>query len=165
MRRWRRVPPPLTRLVPIPARTRPRPGTADDLVGTDLDGNPAAITVAASGRSTLLLFLSSGCDGCRPLWAATADPQDAGLVRPGGERVVVVTRDAATEDLVELRALAGAGAAVVMSSDAWASYGVHGPPFFCLVEGVNGRVATEGVAWGVQQVAADVSRARARILS
>jgi hypothetical protein len=74
---------------------------------------------------------------------------------------VVVARDAAREDVAELRLRAGAAGAarVVLSSAAWEAYSVLGPPFFVLVDGSSGRVASEGVAWSVEQVVSDVGRA------
>jgi hypothetical protein len=155
-----RLPPSLERLVPVPTRRFPTLPLAEDLVGTDLGGSPVRITVRGVGHWTLLLFLSSRCDGCRPLWAACEDPVGAGL-GPRDE-VVVVTRDRSHEPLDELRALAGDEASVVMSSRSWRAYRVHGPPFFSLVEGTSGRVASEGVVWSIEQVAADVARARTR---
>ena len=134
---------------------------AADVCGVRLSGEPVRVAVRGASRWTLLLFLSSGCDGCRSLWSAVADPEHAGLAGLGGSRVVVVARDAAREDVAELRLRAGAvGAArVVLSSAAWEAYSVLGPPFFALVDGSSGRVASEGVAWSVEQVVSDVGRA------
>jgi hypothetical protein len=47
-----------------------------------------------------------------------------------------------------------------MSDDAWSDYGVHAGPFFVLVDGANAKVATEGVAWSLEQITAAVATAR-----
>lgn len=159
--RWR--PPPLEGLVTVPTYRDHAATVGSDLSGVDLGGRPVEIAVAGNGRWTLLVFLSAGCDGCRPIWQALADPVGSGLVTD--ELVVAVTRDPAVDDPGALRALAPRAARVVMSSAAWASYRVQGPPFFVLVDGRGGPgtpVATEGVAWGIAQIAADVGRARQR---
>ena len=51
-------------------------------------------------------------------------------------------------------------ASVVMSDDAWSDYGVHAGPFFVLVDGGAARVATEGVAWSVEQITGAITAAR-----
>lgn len=156
-------PPALTGLVPVPTY-RDQPATVPvDPRGTDLDGQSCHVGVLGSGVWWLLLFLSARCDGCRELWEALADPSASGLV--AGESVLVVTRDPGEEDVADLRRLATAAVPVVMSTATWSAYRVQGPPFFALVDGrpgVTARVATEGVAWSVPQVAADLGRARRR---
>ncbi len=161
-----RPPPPvLDGLVPIPTY-RDRPATpASDVTGVDLTGRAIDVRVLGTGRWTLLVFLSSHCDGCRPLWDALADPTASGLA--GDERVVAVTHGPDHEDIAALRALAPAGStgaevspAVVMATAAWSAYRVQGPPFFVLVDGAADRVVTEGVAWGVSQIAGHVRMAR-----
>ncbi len=152
-------------LVPIPTY-RDRPATpASDLAGVDLDGRAVDVRVLGTGRWTLLVFLSSHCDGCRPLWDALADPTGSGLATD--ERVVAITHGPDGEDVAALRALAPArttggeaSPAVVMATAAWSAYRVQGPPFFVLVDGGGGRVVTEGVAWGVSQIAEHVCLAR-----
>ena len=161
-------PPPLDHLVGIPVRRTVRPPAAD-VVGTTVAGVHTSVPVVGVRGWTLLVFLSSTCDGCEPLWNAWAHPQlfeDHGM--PPVERVVAVTRDAVHERpdvLATWCADAPAsrwGAAIdrlVLSSAAWASYAVWGPPLFALVDGPPGVVATEGVAWAVEQVANHVRRA------
>jgi hypothetical protein len=156
-------------LVPVPTY-RDQPSTlAVDVSGVSLGGEPVEVPVLHTGRWTLLVFLSSSCHGCHQIWEVMADPVGSGLVTD--ELVVAVTRDPEHEDIGALRSLAPGTVPVVMSSAAWADYRVQGPPFFALVDGsdaVGGddgavvRVATEGVAWGVSQIADDVRRARAR---
>jgi hypothetical protein len=157
--------PVLDGLVPIPTY-RDRPATpVSDVVGVDLDRRAVDVRVLGTGRWTLLVFLSSHCDGCRPLWDALAGPTVSGLATD--ERVVAVTHGPDVEDVAALRTLAPAGGAdaeaspvVVMATDAWSAYRVQGPPFFVLVDGVADRVVTEGVAWGVTQIAGHVRMAR-----
>jgi hypothetical protein len=76
----------------------------------------------------------------------------------GGEvQVVVVTRGPEHE---EPRAVPAAtdGVVLIMSTRAWSDYQVFGPPFFALVDGRTARVATEGVAWGLEPTAETVRR-------
>ena len=161
-----RPPPPvLDGLVPIPTY-RDQPATpASDVTGVDLTGRAIDVRVLGTGRWTLLVFLSSHCDGCRPLWDALADPTASGLA--GDERVVAVTHGPDHEDIAALCTLAPTGATgaeaspvVVMATAAWSAYRVQGPPFFVLVDGAADRVVTEGVAWGVSQIAGHVRMAR-----
>lgn len=147
----------LEHLVQVPVRTVAPP--VADVEGTDLWGRPRVARLASPGRWTLLLFLGSRCDGCLPFWGAAAAPVSLGL--EPYDAIGIVTRDAGDEDAVAVRALCaglGAAALVVMSSAAWRAYGVQGPPFFSVVDGTT--VRSEGVAWSIQQVAADVARAR-----
>ncbi len=146
-------------LVPVPTH-RGTPSTlAADFDGTDLDGRPVHLSVTCPSTWTLLVFLSSGCDGCRDVWAALADPVASGLTTD--ERVVAVVRG--RDDVAALRELAPPSVEVVRSDAAWRAYRVQGPPFFALVEGGNPRVSTEGVAWGFDQIAGAVRHARARL--
>lgn len=154
--RRRHPAPVLERLVAVPGAPGPR-GPVDDLVGCDPGGSPVRVALGAGAVRTLLLFLTTGCDGCRPFWpAAEGDPVALGLA--AGDRVVVVARDPACEDGAMLARLAGAGC-VVMSSAAWDRHRVSGPPFYVLVGPGGQGVVTEGVAFAVAQVAEDVRRA------
>ena len=147
-------------LVPIPT-FRDAPATkASDVTGVDLSGRPSGATVVGVDHWTLLLFLSSGCEGCREIWGELAGSDRW----PGIDdvRAVVVTRDPASEDTAELRRLAVPGLGLIMSDAAYAAYRVYGPPFFVLVDGSRSLVVTEGVAWGASRVAEDVARATAR---
>ena len=141
-------------LVPIPTY-RGAPATpASDVEGVDLAGERVTVDVVGVPRWTLLLFLSTACDGCADLWAALRDPVAAGLA---GATPVVVTRGPESEDPEAVHRLAPPGVAVVQSSGTWRAYRVQGPPFFALVDGPGRRVATEGVAWAAPQVAAHVA--------
>lgn len=155
--------PHLERLVGVPTTVGPPSTPAVDLVGVDPAGAPLTVPVATGSAPVLLVFLSSGCDGCRPFWPAAADPASLGVAE--GERVVVVARDPGAEDVAALRRLVVPGSTAVCCSAAWSAYRVQGPPFFALVDPGVGRVVTEGVAWAVPQVAAEVGRARAGVRS
>lgn len=150
--------PPLDHVVAIPARRHG--GRVADLVGTDLDGRPRTVGVSRRDCWTLLLFLGPGCDACVPFWPAASSPRALGLLE--GDEVVTIVRDDADRDAVRalLDGLPAAPSPVVLPGAAWRACGVHGPPVFVLAHGA--RVATEGVAWSVAQVAADVGRARGR---
>ncbi len=141
----------LRRLRPIPTTTG-RPTTAPrDVVGARPDGTPCRIGVEEEKEPVLLLFLSSGCLGCRDLWEGLAT-LSAALTDTA--RVAVVTRDQGSEDAAAVAALAGEagrrpGVEVVMSSDAYRHYRVAGPPF--LVVAAADGVRAESVAWGVEE--------------
>jgi hypothetical protein len=62
-----------------------------------------------------------------------------------------VTRGNDQEDAAAIADLATADVDVVMSSDAYTAYRVHGAPFLVVIDG--GEVRTEGVAWGVGETA------------
>jgi hypothetical protein len=152
-------PPLLEHLTSVPLR-QGSVAAAVDIPGVGLDGEVRTVHVARLARWSLLLFLAARCDGCRPFWDAAAAPSALGMA--AGEHVVSVTHEPPLEDAEEIRSLLagrpGVASAVVMSDAAWPAYGVLGPPFFVLVDGE--RVVSEGVAWSVAQVAADVGRAR-----
>ena len=70
---------------------------------------------------------------------------------PSTVGVAVVTRDPGEEDVGAIADLGvnSSGVPTVMSSQAFADYGVLGPPFYVVVDGV--RVLTEGVPWGLDE--------------
>src|SRR5579875_4033106 len=164
--------PRLEHLVAVPTGSPGAPAT--DVEGWDLDGRVRTLRVASPGRWTLLVFLGARCDGCRPFWSVAGAPTAVGL--SARDEVVVVTRGPKEEDPAELAELAGppepaappgaperscrTAGALVMSDAAWRAYRVHGPPFFVLLDGV--KVVVEGVLWSLEQLAADVARARRR---
>lgn len=134
---------------------------ASDVVGWDLTGRRRTVRLASAGHWTLLLFLGSHCDGCQPFWSVAGSPLACGLEPQ--DTAIIVTHGPDGEKPDVLAALVGgepadASELLVMSDAAWRAYRVHGPPFFVLVDGVE--VATEGVAWSLDQVAADAGRAR-----
>lgn len=141
----------LRRLRPIPTYVDRPTTTPHDVVGVDVDGAPSRVAVEQAHVPVALLFLSSGCLGCRDLWEGLA-ALDEGL--EGAAHLTVVTRDPGEEDPVAIAALA-AGTAnsprvrVVMSSAAFRDYRVAGPPFVVVAEAE--AVRTESVAWGLDQ--------------
>jgi len=146
-------------LVPVPT-FRGEPSTpASDLSGVDPTGRPLEVRVLGVPGWHLVLFLSSGCEGCAEWWTARTDSHALGL--SAGDAVIVVTKDPGDEDVATIGRLSAGSGPVVMSSAAWRAYRVHGPPFFVLVDGRDARVATEGVAWGVEHLAGFVRQARA----
>ena len=86
--------------------------------------------VLGSGR-TVLLFLTSSCYGCRPLWDSLEDGE-----RPVDDaRLVLVTPSPSTESARDVAALAPDGTEVLMSSEAWHAFGVTAAPWFVVVAG------------------------------
>jgi len=160
-------------LVAVPTFRGSPSTSAADISGLDPYGNPVEITVVGSGHRTLVLFLSSTCQGCAPAWGVLNDPESCGLATD--DVIVAVTRQAPQEDAAAVGRLSLPGARVVMSDAAWRAYRVQGAPFFALVGGdgrrhsgtrlphpvgdLGPKVMTEGVVWGIAQLAADVCRA------
>jgi hypothetical protein len=147
--------PDLSNLVQVPRFLGPRPTEARAVAGCTPGGEGIEHHVA--GDWTLLLFLSTTCDGCTDLWEAFARPNDAVLGRDVD--VVLVTRPPTVERPEEVRRLAG-DATVVMSEAAWSDYEVHSGPFFVLIDGRARRTASEGVAWSIEQMRAAISAVR-----
>jgi hypothetical protein len=147
--------PDLGRLIQIPKFLDHRPGVVHPIRGRSPSGEPVADDVVRDW--TLLLFLSSTCDGCQEIWDSVADPERSKI--PSDLSTLVVTRWARERPEAVAR-LCGT-ATVVMSDEAWPDYGVHSGPFFVLVDGRREKVATEGVAWSVKQITSAVGTARA----
>jgi hypothetical protein len=147
--------PDLGHLIQIPKFLDHRPGVVRPIRGRSPSGELVDDDVVRDW--TLLLFLSSTCDGCQEIWDSVADPDRSTI--PSDLTTVVVTRSA-TERPEAVARLCGT-AKVVMSDEAWPDYGVHSGPFFVLVDGRQKIVATEGVAWAVEQITAAVGTARA----
>jgi len=142
-------PPPLRRLVSVPTH-RDHPSTRPAPVrGVDLCGAPATFDPVGRGDWALLLFLSTTCDGCADVWAASGRDEGRGFEV---DSVVIVTAGPGREDSDAVRASAGEDVRTIMSDEAWAAYRVLGPPFFVLVDGVGASVATEGVVVSVDDV-------------
>ena len=150
-----------TGLVAVPTYRGTPTTVVADVRGVDLSGRRQHVSVVGPGHWTLLVFLASGCDGCREFFGAAGDPVGTGLVTD--ESVVVVTRGPTHEDLGALAELVAPDVRLVMSDEAWAAYRVFGPPFFVLADGARPRAVTEGVAWGVAQVASHIRAARAGV--
>ena len=129
--------------VPEPS-PRAAAAPATDIAGTTIDGEPIQVGMRPGGPSTLLAFLSSGCQSCRSFWESLG-AADAPAV-PGGARLVAVTKDRDRESPARLRDLAPAGVPVVMSTAAWDAYEVPTSPYFVYVDGTSGRIQGEGAA-------------------
>ena len=117
-------------------------GDAVDVRGADPEGEPTVVPLTATSRPTLLAFLSTSCGICVGLWerllAGELQPEAPGVVP------VVVTKDAALEDVDRIRQLSSAALPVVLSSEAWDDYEVPGSPYVMVVSAAPGSVATEG---------------------
>jgi len=111
---------------------------AHDVVGKDLAGAAAAVSVVGARHDTLLAFLSTGCTTCQPFW----DTFRAGSSLPDDTRLLVVVQEAESES--RLRELAPPDLEVVASDAAWDAYEVPGSPHFVHVDGPSGRVTGEG---------------------
>jgi hypothetical protein len=137
--------PPELRLVPIPTALGP-PGTVPvEVRGTDPEGRPVHLRPADGPGPVLLLFLSTDCLGCGPLWDLADDPGG----RLGAVSVVVLVRRRA--ESAAAAAKAGSGA-VVVAPEAFTDYRTPGSPAFALVVPGRATVAAEGTAAGVAQV-------------
>lgn len=112
-------------------------GPAHDIAGVDPRGDAVAVAIVGAAHDTLLAFLSTGCDTCRPFWSAVGG--DLGLA---DVRVLVVVSDEESES--ELARLTGPQVEVIASTAAWEAYEVPGSPHFVYVDGPNGRVVGEG---------------------
>jgi len=148
-------PPDLRHLIQVPKFLGHRPSVVHRLAGTTPAGQPVAYELGDGW--TLLVFLSTSCGGCQELWDAFGDPEHSPV--PDDLTTVMVTRGPRLEGPDNVARLCGR-ASVVMSDDAWSDYGVHAGPFFVLVDGGAARVATEGVAWSVEQITGAITAAR-----
>ncbi|MGH9043539.1 MAG: hypothetical protein ACRDVP_01645 [Acidimicrobiales bacterium] len=144
--------PDIKALVAVPRSLGERPPRIHAVKGVSPDGEP--VTVRTELGWTLLVFLSTDCQGCLPLWSVGRRHSEPPLSQVNAH---VVTRISG-EDPTAV-ADSGGDASVVMSDEAWDDYVVHSAPFFVLVDGRSGRLASEGVAWSVEQVCDCVSRA------
>jgi hypothetical protein len=120
-----------------------------DVLGTTLAGDAVKLGLGSEAPPTLLAFLSSGCLTCERFWGdlrAGNTPREL----PRGVRIMPVTKDGDEESPSRLAELAGEAVPVVLSSSAWADYGVPGAPYFVYVQG--GDVHGEGSATSWQQI-------------
>ncbi len=109
------------------------PGSpAPDCRGWAPDGAP--IELAMAGRTAILVFLTSTCRECRPVWQGGTAAVAAGARGAPGE-TVLITPDPSTESRRSVAALAPADLTTVMSSAAWHAYGVTGAPWVVTVAG------------------------------
>jgi len=129
------------------------------IAGESPFGESFTFEPAGSATDTLLAFISTDCIGCQQMVEAAQSHQDF-----GGPTVnlVFVGRDLAEEDGVALRQWATQLQSVplVLSTKAFSDYGVRGGPFYVLAPAGGGKRLSEGVVIGVEQVAAEVRRAR-----
>ena len=133
-------------------------GSAVDVVGRTPSGETALVAVVGAAHPTLLAFLSSGCQTCADFWNAFGDGIDLSL--DGREvRVVVVTKDADEESPGSIAELAPPDVTTVMSSAAYADYGIAVSPYFVLTEAHSGRIVGEGAARSFGQLAGLLERA------
>ena len=150
------------RTVP-PRRAVPAAGTATgtaatDITGVDPGGTAIQLAVANTRHRTLLAFLSSSCLTCQTFWSTLDDPT---IDIPLGARLIVVTQGAEAESPSAVAELAAPHVQVVLSSEAWAAYGVPGAPYFMLIDGREGRVVGEGTATSWSHVSTLLRRALA----
>lgn len=134
---------------PTPAAAAPE-GDAVDVRGTDPEGQPTVVSLERSDQPTLLMFLSTSCGICVGLWERLRAGELAEEVP--GVVPVVVTKDAAAEDVDRIRELSSAEAPVVLSTEAWDDYEVPGSPYVMLVSAAPGSVVTEGAVTRWQDV-------------
>ena len=110
---------------------------AHDVVGVSPSGEADALAVTNVEHDTLLAFLSTGCDTCRPFWTALQHD----LELPGVRALVIVADEESESELVRLTP---PGMDVIASTTAWSAYEVPGAPHFVYVDGSTGRVVGEG---------------------
>ena len=116
---------------------------APDIEGVDLSGRHVRVHLSGvNGERRALLFLTSACETCRPMWRSA----------PGARGLTVVTPDPATEDARELSRLATGQLELAMSSKAWFLYGVPGSPWLVVVD--SGRVVVDVAPGTWEDVAA-----------
>jgi len=125
-------------------------------VRTAFEGeHPAGHRTSASLDATsLVLFLSTTCDGCVDL---------AGLVRrglPDAAVLGVLRRPLGGLPDAHVDAFVGDGGRWLVGDDPFVALDVRSAPFFCLI-GAEGTVLIEGVAFGAAHVEAHVDDALA----
>jgi hypothetical protein len=121
---------------------RPRDRAApDSFIGHWSDGVDVTITLS---DVTLVVAIKSHCDGCLEFINADLDQ----LSVP----VLVVSAD--EEEASEWR---DARQPVFVSPDALRLLDVKWPPLYVLIDPVAGKVVTEGVLFGAEQVASEIA--------
>ena len=124
-------------------------GTATDIDGQTLAGEPARVRFGSGTQPTLLAFMGTGCQVCAPLWH---ELHGDAVPTPAGAHLVVVTKGPERERLARLLELAPADADVVMSTQAWSDFSVTATPHFVLVR--DGQIAGRGSATSWAQITA-----------
>jgi hypothetical protein len=130
------------------SRPRVNRTPAADLAGTTPSGDARQIALPGPSSGTLLAFLSTGCEACGEIWSELRAADAA--TTPGGARLVAVTKDPDRESPTKVGELAPAALEVLMSSKAWADYGVPSSPYFIYVDG-DGQIHSEGSARSMGQ--------------
>jgi hypothetical protein len=139
----------MTSATPIPSGRAAARTVRTTLAGEDLDGRPARVSLDVP---TLVVVLSTSCDGCRDL---------AELVRSGAPSVGVLgVLRAPPEGLPddEVAAFCGTRGRWLLGDDPFDALEVRFAPYFCLLD-AKGAVVVEGVAFGRSHVEAHVERA------
>jgi len=144
----------LASAIPIAPREGSSPVRIADVVGHDLEGTHHVIALTSNEHRSLLLFLSTQCLGCDELFRSAASPEVLGVVSP--DEVVIVARE--SENPEELQTKVGT-VPCVQSDQAFREYQVTGAPFFSLIDPSFSTVASEGVAWGADNIARAVRAA------
>jgi hypothetical protein len=98
---------------------------------------------APDDRDTVLAFLTTGCNTCQAFWDAF---QADDLELPAKTRLVVVAKSRREESRARLRRIAPANHDLLLSSEAWQTYGVPAAPYFVYITGMNAKVAGQGTA-------------------
>jgi hypothetical protein len=142
----------------VPVNRGASPIEVVPIEGKDLEGRSVRWDPRRGVGSTLLLFLSTTCDGCRDLFAALEDPREMGA--EPDTKIILLFRSLSSVDRAQLKDLAR-GFSCVESQTTWEQYKVAGPPFFTYIDPHFDTVGTEGVAWGPESVASAVEAARA----
>ena len=152
---------------PVAAPVRRTASTGFDVTGTTPADEEVRIGVVGARQSTVLAFLSSGCQTCGSFWdtfaapGRLAVPDSAQLAVPGGARLVVVTKGPEIESPSRIGELAPRAFPVVMSTEAWLEYKVPATPYFVYIDGPSGRIIGEGSAQTWEQVVSLWSQALA----
>ncbi|MGC8626217.1 MAG: hypothetical protein ACP5VR_01465 [Acidimicrobiales bacterium] len=84
---------------------------------------------------TLLAFLTTSCQPCRPFWEMLGAPPVAAAL---GAPVVIVTPSRSMESQRAVEQLAPSGVPVHMTSSTWFTYGITKAPSFVLVVPLDG---------------------------
>lgn len=136
---------------PIPSGRPPARTVRTTLVGDDPTGRPMRRRLDAP---TLVVFLSTTCDGCRDL---------AELVRSGAagiEVLGILRRPASGLPDAAVDAFTRSVGAWLCGDDPFGAFDVRTGPYFCLLD-ATGTIVVEGVAFGRAHVEEHVAHALA----
>lgn len=115
------------------------------MTGATLSGERVRVDLGCPGTKALL-FLTSSCHGCMPVWSGLRDMSGLGGVSGPSprRRVLAVVPDPATESSDALRSLAADWLEVVMSSSAWLEFSPGPAPWLITTDGT--RITYSGPA-------------------